>query len=98
MNQSNSVYNANFCIDDVYIPSRALEGQWFTIESVPQDKTPVLLYFPNFKQPIEIGYCSKREWDDKAEPEFFGGWPFQLDQYMAEKPKPTHWMPLPTAP
>jgi hypothetical protein len=90
---TDSFYNPNTLLDDIYIPIRkALEPpQWRPIEDYPKDGSRVLLYFPDYNDPIQIGYCSDEEWSY-----WRGSWPHPY--FLKNRPSPTHWMVLPTQP
>ena len=53
MRNIDNTYNPETIIEDIYITVR---GKWRTIENISWNRTDVLLYFPQFKQTIVIGY------------------------------------------
>ncbi len=62
---------------------------WQSIETVPTDGTPVLLYSPDARDPqIFVGVCYEGEWFDYWRED--GCWPIDAEA--------THWMPLPDKP
>ncbi len=92
MSDSDSLYNPQTLLEDVYLPMRkALEPQWLPIETYPKDESQVLLYFPDYNDPVQIGYCGDKDWSY-----WQGSWPHPY--FLKNRPQPTHWMPLPEQP
>lgn len=76
-------------------------NEWRPIANAPKDGTKLLLFIPEYRQPIHIGWFhdsttieygkvarESRHW-------MTGAWPsFSTDK----NPEPSHWMPLPAHP
>lgn len=65
-------------------------GEWQPIETAPKDGTPILAYNPvtgPYQTRHEDGEWPMADWY-KGDPDHPGIW----------YPRPSHWMPLPTAP
>lgn len=71
-----------------------MKPNWQTIDSAPRDGTDVLLWFPDFKQPIHVGHFVSTETREygvavrKYEYWYIGSF------RVGDRPLPTHWMPL----
>lgn len=79
------------------------ETSWQPIETAPRDGTPVLLYFPDYDQPIQVGYYAiietTRNGRCVSSDEYWCGKWNDNTRFIRSvafmEDVPTHWLPLP---
>lgn len=75
-------------------------SQWQPIETAPKDGSPVLLFFPEFKRKIHVGYYLMREiyeYGKLTSKEEMWRCDLIIENFLTPG-TPTHWMPMPEAP
>lgn len=69
------------------------------MDSAPKDGTTVLLFVPDFEQPIRTGHYRDTKRMDHGKVVYEDcGWSLDIYVLAGTKHEPSHWMPLPDKP
>jgi hypothetical protein len=73
--------------------------EWAPSQTAPKDGRRVLLFIPDYKEPIQIGYYQKSETFAHGKlTHSLECWRAGPSLYWNDFPEPTHWAPLPFPP
>jgi hypothetical protein len=77
-------------------------SEWQPIKTAPKDGTRIILYWPAFQCPIEIGHYEDsqqlRHGKEISRQQYWYRSQFPLWGVQGGKIGPSHWMPLPKPP
>lgn len=73
-------------------------GEWQPIETAPKDGTHVLLWFPELRQPVQVGHFSSTKHIENGRVTYESAKWWTGIVLLTKELVPSHWQPTPAAP